>query len=456
MSTDSFIARLAKADFADAVGIAIGRNSVSAALVRKRFNAVTLVAAASTELSGPAEARDADITGFLREFVDSHDAQGARTSIALDRRDAFIARLQLPATAAENIDNVVTYELDRLTPLPSESVYSDHFTTPVGTEGERIAATVVVAPREHVEGARDLVASAGLAPTVVTAQPVALCDYANFCTGGQPQVCGVFARDDDQETMTVCCDGSLVSSHRYDGRGPDSPLTALRREVERALPDRTADEPRIIRDDDDMTSIGMARLAPEEFLESVSNPNAQQLTAIGAALGRLNEGRNKLNLLPAELVQPEEAVGMRELGLAAAVIALALFLVGAVALKNMQVSSALASELGRLDPLVTEVSRQEAETRALAEKVKLLEGSRGASTVEYLRELTALVPKTAYLTTFRYRNERLEVDGIADKASELISILEKSRYFKDVEFTAPTTKYLQTKERFSLRMGLEE
>ena len=63
---------------------------------------------------------------------------------------------------------------------------------------------------------------------------------------------------------------------------------------------------------------------------------------------------------------------------------------------------------------------------------------------------------SAYLTTFRYKGDRIEVDGIATNAAELISQLEHSAQFKDVEFTAPTTKYLQNQERFSLRMGLEQ
>jgi Tfp pilus assembly protein PilN len=345
--------------------------------------------------------------------------------------------------------------MDRLTPLPADSVYNDHFVRPMGSDGERIAATVLMSSRQDVERARDLMAGAGLAPTVVTAQSIALCDYANFCLKDQPYVAGIFVRDGEQEYMTVCCDGDVVSSHRYRGVR-DSPRAALRREVERALPDRSSADLHVIREVPGADSRSLAQLAPEGFLGAGIQPNAEAFAAVGAALGRVNEGRERINLLPAELIQPEESVGLRELGLAAAVITLAAFLAGAIAVKNVQVSSALASELSRLDPLVTAVSRQEAETRALAEKVKTLESARGASTLEYLRELTAVVPKTAYLTTFRYRNDRLEVDGIADKASELISILEKSRYFKNVEFTAPTTKYLQTKERFSLRMGLEE
>ena len=70
--------------------------------------------------------------------------------------------------------------------------------------------------------------------------------------------------------------------------------------------------------------------------------------------------------------------------------------------------------------------------------------------------MTEAVPNSAYLTTFRYKGDRLEVDGIADNASVLISLLERSPFFKNVEFTAPTTKYLQSQERFSLRMELEQ
>jgi general secretion pathway protein L len=74
----------------------------------------------------------------------------------------------------------------------------------------------------------------------------------------------------------------------------------------------------------------------------------------------------------------------------------------------------------------------------------------------YLKAVTDLIPETSYLTTFRYREDKIELDGISDKASELIAILESSPYFAGVEFTAPTTKYLSSQERFSLRMRIEQ
>ena len=49
---------------------------------------------------------------------------------------------------------------------------------------------------------------------------------------------------------------------------------------------------------------------------------------------------------------------------------------------------------------------------------------------------------------------RLTVDGFARSASDLIAALEKSKYFKNVNFTSPTTK-TGDKERFSLVAEVE-
>ena len=102
------------------------------------------------------------------------------------------------------------------------------------------------------------------------------------------------------------------------------------------------------------------------------------------------------------------------------------------------------------------MQQKEDANNRLEERLKLFEAQRGASVLAYLQAMTKEVPTSAYLTTFRYKGDRVEVDGIATNAAELISFLEKSPYFKNVEFTAPTTKYLQNQERFSLRMGLEK
>ena len=151
-----------------------------------------------------------------------------------------------------------------------------------------------------------------------------------------------------------------------------------------------------------------------------------------------------------------EGLGLGGMTLSAAVVLMALVLFGGTAYKNVAVRNALAAELDRLTPRVTSVTEREQHNRDLREKLVNLEGSSRSHVLKYLQEVTQLVPETAYLTTFRYKGDRIEMDGIATEASSLIATLESSPFFQNVEFNAPTTKYLANQERFSLRMGLEK
>ena len=74
----------------------------------------------------------------------------------------------------------------------------------------------------------------------------------------------------------------------------------------------------------------------------------------------------------------------------------------------------------------------------------------------FVNELTDRLPTDAYLQTFRYRNGRIEIEGFANRASELIQALENSSMFRNVQFTSPTTQGQAGEERFSIVMEIEE
>lgn len=455
MDVKSLLTGLTKADFADALGIYLGDTTLALALVRKRFNRVNVVAFGSHALAAPSEAREAEITGLLRQFLEHHRVDSVRVGVVLERKEAFLGQVHLPATAAENLSQVVSYELDRVLPVSADGLFWTQYARAMGTDGERVTAVVVAARKERVEAAYGIVSGAGLTASSVTVQPVAVSDYGYFCLGGEAGVVGVFVPEGDRGYLTLCADGTMVASHRVErGRG-DAPVEALRREVDRSAPDLAARELVVVAEAEPGAA-SFSDIAPEGFLTEGARPTSLEAAAIGAALGLLGEAKHKVNLLPAEMVSAEEGVGLREMGLSAAVVVLSLVLMGTIAVKNLRMSNALTSELSQLEPVVTAVAKEEESNRRLTHKLEVLEEGRARSVLSYVRALTTLIPKSAYLTTFRYRGDRLEVDGIADNSAEMVSILEKSRFFKNVEFTAPTTKYLQDKERFSLRMGLAE
>ncbi|MHB8834718.1 MAG: PilN domain-containing protein [Candidatus Methylomirabilia bacterium] len=78
-----------------------------------------------------------------------------------------------------------------------------------------------------------------------------------------------------------------------------------------------------------------------------------------------------------------------------------------------------------------------------------------ARPTEILRELTGLLPDTAYLSELNFRERTVEITGLAPSASQLLPVIESSPLFTGVEFSAPIVAQGAGLERFRIRMRLE-
>jgi general secretion pathway protein L len=74
---------------------------------------------------------------------------------------------------------------------------------------------------------------------------------------------------------------------------------------------------------------------------------------------------------------------------------------------------------------------------------------------DLLRELTGLIPDSAYLTEYTFRERTIEITGLAPSASQLLPVLEGSPLFSGVEFSAPIVAQGAGLERFRIRLRLE-
>jgi general secretion pathway protein L len=78
-------------------------------------------------------------------------------------------------------------------------------------------------------------------------------------------------------------------------------------------------------------------------------------------------------------------------------------------------------------------------------------------TIDILKELTAVLPKTAWLTRVRITEATVEIEGFADSATALLPKLESSKYFDKVEFASPTFRDVRMNaDRFIIKMGIED
>jgi general secretion pathway protein L len=386
-----------------------------------------------------------------------------------------LSRLSLPAAAKADLHQVIEFEIERLIPLSRDEIYYD---TVVREIAGKLDVLVMSVPRRIVAEALSALELAEVHARSVVISPVALFDYVRFCSTDDDEHVVTLIEEGDAVEFDYVARGTLVASHlvRADevaSGGAISRLVSQESVAAGGAPsavkvyawrapgeaagggERQGLPPDLLASGADLLRCAEGPLsAPDGFFASAS-PGL--VPAIGAALGAVREGSAGINLLP-----PEERRSVEEgaplltfLCAALLVVATAVWLISAV-VKDHRIASKLEKELATLEPTMRTVNRNEDEAKALREKLQLLtQGDRRRISV-LLKELTDVVPRDAYLTTFRFRSGKIELEGFAKSASDLVPLLERSPFFKNAQFTSPVTKVQDNQERFSLATEIEE
>lgn len=77
--------------------------------------------------------------------------------------------------------------------------------------------------------------------------------------------------------------------------------------------------------------------------------------------------------------------------------------------------------------------------------------------LEIMREMTAILPKNAWLTRLRITNKNIEIEGYAASPTELLPKLEATKHFSKVEFSSPSFFDARLNaSKFMIRMERED
>jgi len=470
MDLSTFSQRLRRVDFLDGLGIYVGPEHVSLAHVRKRLLRVTLLESRIYPLApvSQPEERSRSLTEAVTAFVREARVEPGAVHLCLARQELLMNRLVLPAAARENLAQVLEYEIERVIPLPRDEIFFDYQMRESG-QGEtgRLAVLVVSVPRRVVRQYVEALEQAGIRPKSVVVAAAALGDYTAFCRGALAQPVALMVRDGGDSELAVFVDEQLVASHVLRGAAVPS-IAELNAMVRRDLAevfhsvDAPVDllvgtslngAPAVPDGTLDLFALASGRLeAPAAFFEA---PQPALLSAVGAALGAVRESVVDINLLPAEH-RPglQEGLFVPLLLLVLAVV-LALVYGGSIIVRDEMTRRELARQVEELEPQVAAIKQHEAEVRKFQSQIGTLTENQDRRMVAFLKELTDKIPADAYLTTLRYRNGRIEMDGFASKSSELIQILESSPMFRNAQFTSPITQGQGGQERFSIVAEVE-
>jgi general secretion pathway protein L len=115
-------------------------------------------------------AKSDDAIAFeLREILKRHQVGQSRAELVLAGGLVLERSVDLPLDAAENLKEVLAFEMDRLTPFSREEVYYDYRVTGSDPDLKRLRVAIVIARRSEVDRLTAWATSADLEPVSASA-----------------------------------------------------------------------------------------------------------------------------------------------------------------------------------------------------------------------------------------------------------------------------------------------
>ncbi len=450
----------------------------------------------------------AEVAQQYRRFREENRALTTSALVALPRGAGLVRTLELPAEVASELGQTVGYQVDQLHPFEEGSVYFDYALLPepparntgngagAGEEGQRgrLRVAVAIVQKNTLEPLYQWFLQAGVDVAGFTLSTAVLYQAlrgASFHRGrnkpGLPRPlllmdhCGQVL-----ELLGVAPDGSFYSKEV-------AATTSFEREVEFCVAELRLDpqdSPPLLETGEVIAQKSEVREQPAAEDSAPANRSSAEdipvvipeagpaefhlrkhLVAYAAALpelelrlpGLASPPGLRWNLLPVEKRGYRSHWRSRWTHTSAYALVVLVLLLGAAWLATTWVqdrfySSWLNSEISKLQPHVEHVEQLNSRHQALLLKWDLLQGQRQdiALRLEAWKELTRLVPDTAWLQTLHFKDNQVTASGQAQSASGILQAINQSPHFQQPEFITAITKNKQGREAFQIRMRLRE
>jgi general secretion pathway protein L len=187
----------------------------------------------------------------------------------------------------------------------------------------------------------------------------------------------------------------------------------------------------------------------------ISSPNL--VPAFGLGLEILWEVPVRINLLPMEIRKKPSRIGQYALiGLIALLIFSGAAWGGGQIFRQQMRLRAVEEEAKRLSSEVATVTKMQERIDEIKEHIEILKDVRDEdpSLLDMLKELTEIIPETAWVKDFRLTDKGITLNGYAESASELITLLESSPMFENVAFNSAVRPDAK-EEKESFNIGLQ-
>jgi Tfp pilus assembly protein PilN len=388
-----------------------------------------------------------------------------RIGVGLDRRAVVVKALELPAGSEGDLGQMVRFELERHVPFPADEICSSWAELP-GEAGQSRRLLVTAVGRRVLDRPLDLLARAKRRPAAIM---VASHELPGLLSRELPPRRAVWAhRHGSRTDLLLLVGATLLMSRSLASADPLGLATEIRRSLPLVSWNQcdvvwlSGDEAATWTADHDLARALGAPLSTPPYdirwsgLIAALPPESPgaSLLALAVALGARRPAFDLLPgpLRPWKLTRPHLVTA----GIACATLLLGLTFAVTHVMVSERYLGRVNAEIRRLDPEAKAVETLAAERDRTRRLLAGLDSARRTSlpALPTMQDLTETLPTTAWLQTLNMDQEGVELIGQADAASQLIPLLENSRWLERVEFTSPVTQ-LQGKEQFRIRAAWE-
>lgn len=410
------------------------------------------------------------IASSLALAVNNFGATKADVTLSIPKAWAVIKTAEFPSTVKENLSDALSYELDRLTPFNTEDAFYDFRV--LKEEDSKLTLLIMAARADLIKPYLDALRERGINIRRLT---VSLSSIGALCQYFDKEADIIFIKVNENEYEGgLLLDGSITEAFTGSFSTKEESLKADMILAEIApLADAAKGKggsPLIVvlikgdRPDFEDALKLKVNLPIKIFNETdikIKSPGSQKeisYAALGGIIESLWPKAKGLNLLKKGLHEKQKTPFALTIALMLIIFAiLILYMVAPLRVEKKRLEE-IDHQIGLRKEDVKKVEALKKDIETLNEEVSTIKNFKENKpmVLNILKELTTILPRTAWLTRIRVTETTVNIEGYAESATGLLSKLEASRYFRKAEFASPTFRDArQNADRFIIKMEIE-
>ena len=398
-------------------------------------------------------------------------ASKAEVLLIIPKAWAIMKIVELPFTVKDNLSNVISYELDRMTPLAAERAFYDFRI--LSEDGNRLQIMLAAVKTDVVQPYMESLKEQGITVNRVVVSLSAMGTLSHYIRNGGSIIFAEMHSDGYEGGLIHNGSQRALFTGYYDRGDTQSIINSLAEEIN-SLVEMMRGKGEIsevfihYRDFEKWQTIFQDRISvPVRFIGEMDlklpllnkgNVSEVPFTAIGGILESLWPGAEGMNLLDNGIHIPQKTPIAATIALLFILAALCVFwLISPLQIEEKRIEAIDREIMARRD----EVKKAEAlkkDLEAVEKEIYTINSFKSARpmALNLLKEMTKVLPKNAWLSRIRITDSTVEIEGYAASATEILPKLEASRYFKKAEFSSPTFRDARlSADRFVIKTEIE-